>query len=318
MRKFVVISLISLGLILIIMGCIRTGIVMFGHQKVHGGQGGQGVETKISKDGIGIKTTGVNFSAIVIGLVLIIVGILSPGYLGTSGKLNAKQKDIFTTTKLKEGGYRIIEEEVWIDLRKRKAIGIIDSAGGDLSESERQVKKVVKALGDDIEVHFRHATSGPGIILIEKPVEAKWQAIKDDPQKVIYNPFIEHLRGKKIFKKLLSRKGRMTSYYMSFPITEKNGQDIWYKLRYYNAFQGKGFEWAGEEFSADADSYTLHIAFPKNKPFKSYKTYQKEAPTASKILIDNPDVEDTPNKRSITWKIQNAKKGEMYFIEWLW
>lgn len=104
---------------------------------------------------------------------------------------------------------------------------------------------------------------------------------------------------------------------MTVPITDGVGQEIVYKLKYYNSFQGKDFEWAGKVFSADTDVLTMRIAFPEEKPFKSYEAYKKAAGAEEKNRIESPDIKAEGNK-ALAWTIWDAKKGEKYFIKWTW
>ena len=133
-----------------------------------------------------------------------------------------------------------------------------------------------------------------------------------------YNPFIGLLKSTDIFKDLLARKGEMKSYFMTIPVMEGPGQQIMYRLKFYNAFQGRDFEWASKKLSADTDVLQMHITFPDDKPFKSFETYKRD-PSAKKLIqINNPEIETLSGNHGLTWTIQDAKKGEKYFIKWLW
>ena len=110
----------------------------------------------------------------------------------------------------------------------------------------------------------------------------------------------------------------MRTYYMTVPITSDGVQETVYKLKYRNAFQGRDFEWAGKVISSDTDILSMHIKFPKDKPFKSIVALKKESPDAGVIDFDNPKIETALDNRTFTWTIRDAKKGERYYIKWLW
>ncbi len=62
----------------------------------------------------------------------------------------------------------------------------------------------------------------------------------------------------------------------------------------------------------------MNIMFPEDKPFKSIKTSKKETSAAPKFPFNNPEIEASSDNHTLTWTIRNAKKGEMYYIEWEW
>jgi hypothetical protein len=240
---------------------------------------------------------------------------------GDRGKAKQAENKTDKTPKLEEGGYTISEREVRIDLQNRREIGWIEFHGSDLSETERIERRVIKGVGSGVEeLNFLHATSGHSIVVIDKPEGAKWRKVQE--KSGIYHPFYDLIKGdkslKKFLKDLIARKGRMRTYYMTVPITEGSGQEIIYKVKYHNAFQGRDFEWAGEDLSADTDILTMHIVFPEDKPFKSFETSKKETTDAPRIQIDNPEIETAPDNHTLTWTIRDAKKGEQYYIKWLW
>ena len=105
---------------------------------------------------------------------------------------------------------------------------------------------------------------------------------------------------------------------MIIPITVGQGQEIEYTLEYYNAFQQRDFEWDGKVFSADTDILKMLIIFPEDKPFKSFETYKKATSATDKIKIGNPNVQPGQGNHTLTWTIENARKGEKYYIKWLW
>ena len=310
-----------LGLILIIMGVIAAFMFIFGIGKVRAG-GKNKLQYKIKGTEVQIETGHVYF-AIFLGLLLVITPFPISKYFGDVARANAVYNATPITSKLEEGEYTIWEEEMRVDLRNRKEIGIRGYLGSELSETERLIRIDIKDVGTGVEeVNFRYATSVHSIAVIDKPKDAVWTKIKKE-EDVVYNPFIDLLEGKELFKKLLAREGKMKSYYMTVSITEGRitegrAQQIIYKLKYYNAFQGDDFEWASKIVSADTDILTMHITFPDDKPFKSFETY-KRTPDAEEIIqINNPEIETPSGNHILTWNIQNAKKGEVYYIKWLW
>ena len=309
-----------LGLILLIMGVIAAFMFIFGIGK---GRvcGKNKLQFKITGIEIGMETGHVYF-AIVLALIMLIAPFPISGYFGDVAKAKAMDKATPITSKLEEGRHTISKEEIRIDLRNRKEIGIAGYLGSELSETERLIRIKIKDAGTGVEeVNFRHATSGHNIAVIDKPKDAVLTRIKKKAE-MIYNPFYDLIKGKKslknFFKDLIKRGGGMRTYYTTVPITEGSGQEIIYKLKYYNAFQGNDFEWAGKIVSADTDILTMHIVFPEDKLFKSFETYKKEAPDAPKIQINNPEIEIAPDNCTLTWTIRDAKKGEKYYIKWLW
>ena len=305
-----------LGLILMIMGVVGAVMYMFGYKKVEV-HGRNKLQIRIKGIEVGIETGHVYF-AIIVGLIMVIAPVYVAWAVpsGEARKVKGIEKATPTTPELEEGGYTISEDEIRIDLRDRKEVSLRDFFGGDLSETKWRARKVIKHVKSGVnELNFRYATSGYAIQPIEKPEDANWRRISKD---VMYNPFIDLLRGKKSFKDLLARKGEMICYYMTVPITDGIGQEIHYTLKYCNAFQGRDFEWASKRFRADTDMQTIHITFPEDKPFKSFDTYKKDAPDAPKIRIDAPAIETAADNHILTWKISNAKKGEQYIIKWDW
>ncbi len=62
----------------------------------------------------------------------------------------------------------------------------------------------------------------------------------------------------------------------------------------------------------------MHVTFPKDKPLKSFETYKTDPGSDEKVQFYNPEIEISADKRMFTWTIRKAKKGEMYFVKWLW
>lgn len=319
MQGIILVCMAVLGLILAIMGVIAAFMFIFGIGKVRVG-GRNKLQIKITGIEIGIETGHVYF-AVVLGLLLTITPFPISRYFGDVEKANAEDIATPITPKVEEAEYTISKEEIRIDLRKRKEIGLSDYLAGDLSDVEWLIRGVIKDAESGVEeVNFHHATSGHSIVLIDIPQNAKWRRIEEESEEVVYHPFVDLLIKKEFFRDLLARKGRMRTYYMTVPITVGKGQEqeIVYKLRYHNAFQGRDFEWAGKVLGADTDILTLRIIFPEDKPFISIETYKKEAPKAQKITINDPDIETAPGNQALTWRIQDAKKGEVYYIKWEW
>jgi len=243
----------------------------------------QALDTKfqltLSKFGVSIETHYLGLACVVVGITMIVTPCILSGWLGEVGEVYGAQKQMETTSRLKKIPYTILEEEIRIDLRNRQKINLIHYVGSKLSKTEWSVRKVIKDIGEGVpKLHFRHATSGPGLRKIELPKGAKLRRVIKEESDVLYNPFADLLRGKayeQIFTELLSRKGQMKSYYVIVPVSGGEGEEIWYKLEYNNAFQGRDFEWAGKAFDADCDVLTMHITFPDDKPFKSLETYKR-------------------------------------------
>lgn len=305
-----------LGLILILMGMIAAGMFMFGYRKVRSA-GKDKLRIVIKGMEVDVETCHMFFS-IILGLSMILASECVAGKRGDVGAIKQYQRTVPGTPRLEEGGYTICEETIRVDLRNRKKIGLIEHFGSDLSETERFEKIVIKDVGSGVkEVNLRHGTSTLGISVAEKPAGAEWRTITEKSEE-FYNPFTELVKGRKFFEDLLARKGRMKSYYMSVPIETGESQEIAYSLRYYNAFQGKDFEWVGKEVSADTDILTIFVIFPADKPFKLFETYMKENAACPKMRIDDPEIEYAPDRRTLTWRIRDAKAGEWYIIKWLW
>lgn len=305
-----------LGLILIIVGVTAAFMLIFGIGKVKVG-GKNKLQYKIRGTEVGIETGHVYF-AIFFGLLMAITPPVISYHIGDTGKVNAVDKAIPITLKLEESDYTIREEEIRIDLRKRKKIGIEGYLAGELSGTERLVRIVIKDMETGCEkVSFRYSTSVHSIAGMNMPEDAEWtQTTKEEDVEI--NPFCNLIEEKGLFEKLLAREGKMKSYYMTVPIVDGSGQEIIYKLKYYNAFQGDDFEWASKNFGADTDALTMHITFPDDKPFKSFETYKRNPGAEAIGRINNTQIKTSSGNHVLTWKIINAKKGEKFFIKWFW
>jgi len=316
-QRFTLTSLHVLGLLLVLISLIGVGVRMVRYQAV---EVSERHELKLEIKGFEIRVeTGRMYFGVFVGLILAVAPFPISKYFGAVWEAEKEERAIPSTPKLREGGFTISEQEERIDLQHRKQIGVTDYLGGDLSETTRLIRRVIKDIKGDVkEVNFRHATSGYRIAASSIPPGAKWRIMEEESEEVIYNPFTDLLRGKEFFEDLLARKGKMKSYYMTVPITEGKGQEIAYTLKYYNAYQGSDFEWAGKVFSADTDKLTMHVTFPKDKPLKSFETYKTDPGSDEKVQFDNPEIEISADKRMFTWTIRKAKKGEMYFVKWLW
>jgi len=317
-------SVAGLGLILIIMGVIASFMFIFGIGKVRVG-GKNKLQYKIRGTAVQVETGHVYF-AIVLGLILAITPFPISKYFGELGKFTVRDEATPTTYKLEESEYTILEEDIRVDLRKGKEIGIRGYLGGELSGTERLILIVIKDVGPGIEkVSFPYSTSLSGIEVVDKPKGGEWTKTRKK-EEVEYNPFVGLIKRKEFFKDLLARKGEMKSYHMTVPVMEGPGQQIIYKLKYYNAFQGRDFEWAGKFFSTDTDILNMHITFPEDKPFKSFETYKRDPSAKELIQINNPEIETLLGNHILTWTIRDAKKGEIrdakkgekYYIKWFW
>ncbi|MCH7500396.1 MAG: hypothetical protein IH886_10360 [Nitrospinae bacterium] len=254
------------------------------------------------------------------------------------------------TQELPQGGYEVSEYEARIDLRGRKQIGIRSFMGSELSETRRLTRMVFKKLYPNLKnINIRHATSGVSIEPLEIPPGSKFKRlIIEEQSSWIKNPFTDLLTGKKAFRELLARSGAMRTYYLIMPVSLQVGNELTYKLKYNNSFQGKDFEWAGVAPVGPTDRITLKVTFPENKPFKSYETFKKiscetadksedESTTthnegdlqsradqgqpecnAEKVKIADPEIEFSEDHLALTWNIRNARGNELYLIKWIW
>ncbi len=273
-------SLAGLGLVLIIVGILATAMSIFGYKKVR----------SRSRNTLQIKTqlvelnidTGHIYFAIVLGLLMIIIPFPISRYFGDYGELKA-QEDTYAVTGLRgEGGHAISAREVWIDLTKRKEIGYLEYLGSGASATTWTERRLIAEVKKGVtELNFRHATSGPMILPWFKPDGAVWRPIKL-PKDIIYNPFAELLIKNDFFRSLIEKEGAMNSYYLTVPFMDSREQEVVYVLKYYNAFQGRNFEWAGLIVDVDTDILITHILFPQHKPFKAYETYVKRQADAPK------------------------------------
>ena len=301
-----------LGIFLIIVVVLGLVLIIMGVGLIAAGMISKAIEVKI-------KTAHMHI-AIAVGLLLVIAPFYaSTKYFGKVTAVRAVEIDTPQTGKLSEkGSYKVSKEELRFDLHNRKKIGLGGYLAGDLSEIILHVKVIVDVESNVDEVNFRHATSGPGIIPMAKPEDTKWRRILTESEEVVTNPFTSLLTGEKSFKDLIARKGKMRSYYITIPITDKKRQVIEYRLKYHNAFQGADFDWAGKAFSADTDFLSMDIIFPEDKPFTSLMISKKVAPDADQIAIDKPEITTAPDNRTLTWTIRDAKKSEIYYIKWEW
>lgn len=319
MMQNVPLYLVGLALILIVLGLIRLTMTIFGLKRLQALD--EKFQLKIGKMGLTIQTHYLGLACISLGFMMAIISFWVSGYFGQAGEAYAEDARIPTTCTVHQAKYRVSEEEIRIDLRNREEIAIPDYLAGNLSETERLVTRRIKDVGKRVKkIQIRHATSGYRIKLVEKPQGATWTRY-EDKAKVLHNPFISLLRGKhyaEVFKDILARHGEIKSYCLDVPITSGKGQEIFYRLSYANAFQGGDFEWAGKVFDADTDVLTMHITFPKDKPIKSSETFRRSPASKKKERLENPEIEIAHGNRVLTWRIHNGKKGEKYYIKWLW
>ncbi len=257
------------------------------------------------------------YTLIGFGLALVIIPACTAesGAIGHTRAVKRSDAQVERTGHLEQGA-TISEEYLQIDLRHRKQIGPVGYFGGELSESYWFIRKVINVVQPGkTEVHFRHATSGYAIEPIDMPGAYRWRIVDPGEQEIL-SPFVDLLRGVKGFKELLAREGKMRTYYMTVPITSK-GQEIVYKLRYYNAFQGPTFEWMGRSYTEDTQLTEIRIHFPDNKPYQALEAYKRTA-TMPKTPIGAPEIEESPDHLELKWIIRNAKKGEDFFLKWSW
>jgi hypothetical protein len=305
----------GLGVLLIIMGVIAAGMLVFGSKKVRS-RGKNKLQIKTQLIEMTVDTGHVYF-AIILGVLMAITPFPISRYFGEIGELKSRERTYRATGLREEGGHTIALREVWIDISERKEIGMLEYLESGASPSIWIEKRVIKDLKKGTtELNFRHATSGPIILPTFKPDGAKWRKIKV-PERVIYNPFTELLRKNDFFKSLIEKEGAMNSYYMTVPVSHAIDEEIVYILKYYNAFQGRNFEWTGLIVDADTDILRAHITFPDSKPFKQYKTYVKRQLDAPKIELSSYEIE-VPDNTRISWHIRDARKGEKYYIRWTW
>ena len=304
-------TLAILGLVLAAAGVAGAALLLFAPDGVNPGG------TNTLKVGDFEVATGHVFFAIVIGVGMIIVSSYLSGKRGDVGKIERAENQTPSTSALLESEYTVAEKEVRIDLRNRREIGLLEYFGSDLSRTERMDRLVLKKVTPGMtEVNFRHATSGHSIVLLE-PGNLKWRRIQEQSRQIDH-PFLEMLTGEKHFEDLLRRSGRLRSYYLTVPLSGENGQEIIYKLAYHNAFQGRSFEWAGVELDADTALLSMHVTFPKAKPFAFAEAFKKTEGQAGKAPIANPDIGMDPGRQWLTWRIRDGKKGETYFMKWKW
>lgn len=267
----------------------------------------------------GIKAESINlFFPFVLGIVMFFGCNKISSRTGKAGQAMKRDKKVPIEKEMFEEGFKVSEEEYRVDLRRRKRLNAIDLLGCDLSETERLVRMVIKDVDPNLkELYLRHATSGHSIQPIDIPKDSRWLRIQE-PSENISNPFYDLLIGNTQFQELIRKKGRMRSYYLAIPAQGSKGKEINYKLRYNNAFKGSKWEWAGKEFRADTDKFQMIILFPKRKPCKSIETYIQKSKNEERVPLDNPDIEEKKDSRSLKWTITNAKKDEKYHIKWKW
>ncbi|MEN8256854.1 MAG: hypothetical protein ABFS09_03225 [Thermodesulfobacteriota bacterium] len=268
--------------------------------------------------GARVDTTHFSLLMMILGFVVTCTSVKLRKFIGPLGRAEKNDKNVSSTAELTDFGFAILEQEVRIDLRKRKELGLDAILASELSESERLDRIVIEKVDPGTkEINMRHATSGHSIGPLEKPGNATWKKIVS-PAASIWNPFCDILQGRKKFKDFLAKGGYMSSYYLTVPVSGSDAQEITYRLKYNNAFIGDEFEWAGEEFYADTESFTMHITFPPDKPFKSYEAFKKVGGMEDRVAIPDPEIETAPDKLRLTWKLHKARKGDLYFLKWVW
>ncbi|MFX0198692.1 MAG: hypothetical protein ACFFCW_21430 [Candidatus Hodarchaeota archaeon] len=337
MPVYICYGIASIGIALILMGVIAFIIFIFGSKRTRSGK-----KNKLQIEALGIvidiETTSIFFS-IILGFIIVTTSMAgieggsieraiealfmrqppSPPTDSAKGDFTIlRRKPPSPPTDSAKANFTILREQITIDLQDRKEIKTL----GEISATTRNFKIKIKDVEKGVkEVTFCYATSILAIMPIEMPEGARWRRATEESKEVV-NPFLDLLKVKEgkdflrtFFEDLLSRKGRMKTYYITIPITDGENQEISYTLLYCNAFQGRDFEWASEICAADTDTITMRIFFPLDKRFETYETYKK-FPNGEIREIRNPDI-DT-DYESITWNISGAKSGERYFIKWDW
>ena len=308
LKWVIVFSAGSLALI----GILRLSMTAMGFRVIQSWE--NHFDIKIPKFEIGVKTKNLGVAIIVLELLFLFAFKALDYQDSDAARADKAQAEMTQTPPLPLSGYAVAEETVNLDLRKRQQLSLLDWAAGNLSKVEWKRNKVIKSTGSTVkELNFRHATSGREIIDLEIPQDADFLT---EIKEALYNPFVKLLSGE-FFTDLIKKEGQMKTYYMTVPVTAQEGQEIDYTLEYHNAFQGKDFEWAGNIFSADTDMFTMFIVFPENKPYTSFKVYKKGVGGDKKVEILDPNVSQV-DTHALKWKIQNAKKGEKYYIKWTW
>ncbi len=265
-----------------------------------------------------LDTTHLSLLVMVCGFIVTCISVKVRKFIGPRGEAEKKERSLPSTTELTDCGFTILEQEVRVDLRKRKQLSLDEILASELSETERLDRIVIAKVDPGTkEIHLRHATSGFSISPLEKPDNATWKKIVT-PEASIWNPFCDILQGRKKFKDFLAQGGCMRSYYLTVPVSGTDAQEITYRLKYNNAFIGDEFEWAGEEFYADTESFTMHITFPPDWPFQSYEAFKKTADMQDRVVIPDPEIDTSPDNLRLTWKIHKARKGDLYFLKWSW
>lgn len=306
-------SFIVLGLAICVIGVATTLGCIVGFIEVKG-------ESSIEL--IGIKVNTINaFFLMVLGIAITFIGEYMTGKIGEVGKARRGEKSTLTTSNREEGGYSISEKEVTVDLRNRKSVdNLLGHLSSQLSSTERTVK-ISFSNPDSLpdEINIRHATSGPSIDRISVPKNSEWRIIKEESKEILENPFYRLLEMRKQkFRDLITRRGKMKSYYLIVRKEDLQGYELEYKLKYYNSFVGDDFEWFGEDASADIDVLTMSVYFPSDKKVKSCKVFVLMPGKDKPDLISDPHVEISDDNLFLKWTLEGAKKGYKYLLKWYW
>ena len=251
----------------------------------------------------GIKVETINsFFITFIGLTMAFAGERMSGKVGEAGKAYRQEKSTPATSNREEGGYSISEKEVVLDLSKRKSIdNLIGHLSSQLSSTERTTK-ISFSNPDSLpdEINIRHATSGHSISRISVPKNSELKMRRDK------------------FRDLITRRGKMKSYYLTVRKEDLDGYELEYKLKYNNSFVGDVFEWLGEDVSVDIDVLTMSVYFPSNKKVKQCEAFVIE-PGHKKIeSISNPQIEIRDDNLFLKFTLHGAKKGHKYLLKWSW
>jgi hypothetical protein len=317
MKTHIIFALVGVGTLLVTAGTIRIVMTLFGYHVMPAWE--NKFRVKLPKFEFGLETNNLGIAACFVGIIVVGTPTFLLNYWGPVAELNAQESNLPVSEALELDGYSAAEETVWLNLTKRKELSDWDRVAGDFSPVNWSSRLVVKAIEPGVDnIALRFATSGAGIRPLELPSGAQWEKSSESKGNDIYNPFVDVLKGTSLFRELFDLNGTMRTYFMTLPVQQMPNQEFWYQLSYLNAFQGRSEEWAGKVVHADTDLITMNIAFPENKPLKAYYAFREPEHGKVRLPLETPDIQLSPDKRFLTWKIRDAKKGERYLIRWEW
>lgn len=317
MNPHMMFAIVGVGTTLVFAGTVRIIMTMFGYKMIPAWE--NTFHVKLPKIELGFETKNLGIAACFMGVLVIGAPPFILHYWGPVAEHNAQEKLLSVSEEQALDGYTAAEETVWIDLSQRKELSDWDRVAGKFSPVQWKSQLVVKAVEPGADrISLRFATSGAGIHPQELPMGTHWEKSAESKIHNIYNPFMDVLKGTSLLKKLFDAKGTMRTYFMKIPVRQTSNQEFFYQLSFLNAFQGRSEEWAGKVVHADTDLITMNIAFPKDKAIKAYQVFREPEHGKVRLSIETPDVELSPDKTHLTWKITDAKKGERYLIRWDW